>query len=97
MTEIEGDFSLICHFFLMWRIHVCPSICAIIDFIIIKKCRASLVIQWLRFCLPVQVIWVRSVVGGVKIPYALQPKSQNIKQKQYCSRFNKDFKKERSI
>ena len=29
-----------------------------------------------------------------KIPQALQPKSQNIKQKQYCNKFNKDFKKD---
>jgi len=27
-----------------------------------------------------------------KIPYALWPKKQNIKQKQYCKKFNKDFK-----
>ena len=27
-----------------------------------------------------------------KIPHALQPKYQNIKQKQYCNTFNKDFK-----
>ena len=27
-----------------------------------------------------------------KIPHALQPKYQNIKQKQYCNKFNKDFK-----
>ena len=29
--------------------------------------------------------------GGPKIPHALQPKNQNIKQKQYCSKFSKDF------
>ena len=29
---------------------------------------------------------------GAKIPYALRPKNQNIKQKQYCNKFNKDFK-----
>ena len=29
---------------------------------------------------------------GAKILHALQPKKQNIKQKQYCSKFNKDFK-----
>ena len=29
---------------------------------------------------------------GAKIPQASQPKNQNIKQKQYCNRFNKDFK-----
>ena len=27
-----------------------------------------------------------------KIPHALWPKNQNIKQKQYCNKFNKDFK-----
>ena len=30
---------------------------------------------------------------GVKIPHASQPKSQHIKQRQYCNKFNKDFKK----
>ena len=30
---------------------------------------------------------------GVKIPHAPWPKNQNIKQKQYCNKFNKDFKK----
>ena len=30
--------------------------------------------------------------GGAKITHASQPKSQNIKQKQYCNKFNKDFK-----
>jgi len=29
---------------------------------------------------------------GAKIPHASQPKIQNIKQKQCCSKFNKDFK-----
>ena len=29
---------------------------------------------------------------GAKISHALWPKSQNIKQKQYCNKFNKDFK-----
>ena len=29
---------------------------------------------------------------GAKIPHASQPKNQNIKQKQYCNKFNKDFK-----
>ena len=34
-----------------------------------------------------------SIPGGVaKIPHALGPKNQNIKQKQYCNKFNKDFK-----
>ena len=29
---------------------------------------------------------------GAKIPHASQPENQNIKQKQYCNKFNKDFK-----
>ena len=29
---------------------------------------------------------------GAKIAYASQPKNQNLKQKQYCNKFNKDFK-----
>ena len=29
---------------------------------------------------------------GAKIPHASQPKNQNIKQKQYCNKFNEDFK-----
>ena len=32
------------------------------------------------------------IPGGVaKIPNASRPKNQNIKQKQYCNKFNKDF------
>ena len=29
---------------------------------------------------------------GARIPHALGPKNQNIKQKHYCNKFNKDFK-----
>ena len=29
---------------------------------------------------------------GTKIPHALRPKNQNIRQKQYCNKFNEDFK-----
>ena len=29
---------------------------------------------------------------GAKIPHASRPKDRNIKQKQYCNKFNKDFK-----
>ena len=30
---------------------------------------------------------------GAKIPHILRPKHQNIKEKQYCNKFNKDSKK----
>ena len=44
-----------------------------------------LVVQWLG--------GVGSIPGqGVKIPHASWPENQNIKQKQYCNKFNKDFK-----
>ena len=34
-----------------------------------------------------------SILGqGAKITHALQPKHQDIKQKQYCNKFNKNFK-----
>ena len=32
---------------------------------------------------------------GAKIPHALWPKNQNIKQKQYCNKFDKVFKNSR--
>ena len=36
---------------------------------------------------------VGSIPGqGAKTLHALRPKNQNIKQKQYCNKFNKDFK-----
>ena len=46
----------------------------------------SLTVQWLILCLSMQGVWVQSLAG--------QPKHQNIlmKQKQYCNKFNKDFK-----
>ena len=37
---------------------------------------------------------VGSIPGqGAKMSHASQPKNQNIKQKQYCNKFNKDLKK----
>ena len=42
---------------------------------------------------PSDVGGVGSIPGqGAKIPHASWPKNQNIKQKQYCNKFNKDFK-----
>ena len=42
--------------------------------------------------LPYNAEGVGSMPGqGVKIPHASEPKNQNIKQKQNCSKFNKDF------
>ena len=37
---------------------------------------------------------VGSIPGwGAKIPHASWPKNQKINQKQYCNKFNKDFRK----
>ena len=53
----------------------------------------SLAEQWLRLHLPMQG-GVGSIPGqGVKIPYGLWLKNHIIKQKQYCNKFNKFFKK----
>ena len=51
----------------------------------------SLAVQWLRLHLPMQRVQVRSLVGE-QIPHASWPKNQNIKRKQHCNKFNKDFK-----
>ena len=52
----------------------------------------SLVVQWLRLHFPMQGVRVRSLVGerGSHMPHC--QKTKNIKQKQYCNKFNKDFK-----
>ena len=49
----------------------------------------SLVIQSLRLYQPQRV---NAPCLGAKMPHALWPKKQYIKQKQYCNKFNKDFK-----
>ena len=48
--------------------------------------------QWLRLCFPKQGMWVQSFWSDCQDPCDLRPKSQNIKQKQYCNKFNKDSK-----
>ena len=52
----------------------------------------SLVVQWLRLRLPRQRMWVRSLVREISSHMPRRQKNQNIKQKQYCNKFNKDFK-----
>ena len=44
--------------------------------------------------LPFSAGSVGSIPGqGAKIPHVSRPKTQYIKQKQYCNKFNKDLKK----
>ena len=57
------------------------------------KVGTSLAVQLLRLRLPMAEGESSISHWGPKIPPALWPKSQNIKQKQYCNKFNKDFKK----
>ena len=52
-----------------------------------------LVIQWLRLHLPIHGVWVWSLVGELTSHLPHGPKTENIKQVQYCNKFNKDFKK----
>ena len=51
----------------------------------------SLEVQWLRLRLPMQGVQVRSLVGELRshVPHSQKTKT---KQKQYCNKFNKDFK-----
>ena len=50
-------------------------------------------VQWLRLSLPMQGVWVQSLVRGAKIPHAsLTKKKQKMKQKQYCKNSVKTFK-----
>ena len=54
----------------------------------------SLEIQWLRP--PSSAGGTGSIPGKeAKIPHASGPKHQNIKQKQYCNKFNEDLKKKK--
>ena len=46
-------------------------------------------VQWLRLHLPMQGVWVQSLVGELR-PY--MPKNQDIKQRQCSNEYNKDFK-----
>ena len=52
----------------------------------------SLVVQWLKLCLPMQGVRVGSLVEELGSHMPSAKKNQNIKQKQYCNKFNKDTK-----
>ena len=52
-------------------------------------------VQWLRLCLLIQRVQIRSLVRELTshMPFGQKKKKKNwnIKQKQYCNKFNKDF------
>jgi len=53
----------------------------------------SLEVQWLGVHLPMQGVQVQSLIRDLRFHMPWRPKIQNIKQKQYCNKFNKDLKK----
>ena len=52
----------------------------------------ALVVQWLRLRLPMQGVQAWSLVGKLRSHMPQGQKNQNMKQKHYCNKFNKDFK-----
>ena len=60
--------------------------------LLIRQTGTSLAVQWLRLHLPMQGVQVRSLVGKLRFHMRCGQKTKNIKQKQYCNIFNKDFK-----
>ena len=54
--------------------------------------RTSLEVQWLRLRLQIQEVQVQSLIGELRSHMPRGQKYQNIKQKQCCNKFNKDFK-----
>ena len=52
---------------------------------------SSLVGRWLRLVLSTQGVWVQTLVRELRSHMPHDQKNQNIKQKQYCNKFYKDF------
>ena len=50
-------------------------------------------VQWLRLQVPMQGVQVQSLVQELRSHKPQGQKKQNLKQKQYCNKFNKGFKK----
>ena len=50
-----------------------------------------LAVQWLRLHLPMPVVWVPSLTGELRSHTPCSQKNHDIKQIQYCNKFNKDF------
>ena len=52
----------------------------------------SLVVQWLRLHLPMQGVRDHSLVRELRSHMPHRQKAKKYKQKQYCNKFNRDFK-----
>ena len=59
----------------------------------IKIKGTSLSVHWLRLHLPMQEVWVQSLVEELRSHMTQGQKKQNVKQTQYCNKFNKDLDK----
>ena len=55
----------------------------------------SLVVWWLRLHLPMKGVQVQSLVGELKshMPHDQKHKKEREREKQYCNKFNRCFKK----
>ena len=53
--------------------------------------RTALVVQWLKLGLPMQGVWVRSLVRELRSTCLVAKRPQQ-KTKEYCNKFNKAFK-----
>ena len=81
-----------------WKIRQISDYLDFIDFSILS--RRSQILWTQDFPTDLVVKTSPSSAGGVgsipgweaKIPHALRPENQTIKQKQYCNQFNQDFK-----
>ena len=45
-----------------------------------------------KTCLAMQGVWIHSLVWELRSPVPCGQKNQNVKQKQYCNKFNKELK-----
>ena len=74
-----------------WSSNICSG--KYLEYVKMNHGGISLVVQWLRLCLPMQRGVCSSPVEDLRSHISLGQKSQNIKQKQYYNKFNKYFKK----
>ena len=78
-----------------WIKWKCHKFSSIMTYLNIGKSNFMLV-QWLGLWLIMQGMWVWSLVRqGAGIPHDSRLKSQDIKQRQCCNKFNKDCKKKK--
>ena len=57
-----------------------------------KPYETPLAVQWLRLCLPMQGVQTGSLARALRSNMPPMAKKPKHKQKQYCNKFNKDFK-----